>query len=147
MVVIPHWHPSQNYGPRKKGGHPQLIVLHYTAMDTTEAALQRLCDPQHEVSAHYLISPNGIIWQMVDEAQRAWHAGAGRWREFKDVNSYSIGIELANTGAEPFPEPQMAALEKLLNNSLTDFIDSHGDTFGYAAFRLRDTIESVTYKH
>ena len=114
MVVIPHWHPSQNYGPRKQGGHPRLIVLHYTAMDTTEAALQRLCDPQHEVSAHYLISPNGIIWQMVDEAQRAWHAGAGRWREFKDVNSYSIGIELANRGDHPFAEAQMTALEGLL---------------------------------
>ena len=114
MVVIPHWHPSQNYGPRKKGGHPQLIVLHYTAMDTTEAALQRLCDPQHEVSAHYLISPKGIIWQMVDEAQRAWHAGAGCWGDIENVNSQSIGIELANRGDHPFAEAQMVALEGLL---------------------------------
>jgi N-acetylmuramoyl-L-alanine amidase len=50
----------------------------------------------------------------VDEHHRAWHAGAGAWGGVTDVNSRSIGIELANTGAQPFPEPQMTALESLL---------------------------------
>lgn len=91
-----------------------MIVLHYTAMASAQAALERLCDSQVEVSAHYLICERGRIWQLVDEAQRAWHAGAGRWGDVMDVNSRSIGIELANTGAHPFPEPQMAALEGLM---------------------------------
>jgi N-acetylmuramoyl-L-alanine amidase len=91
-----------------------MIVLHYTAMVTAEAALERLCDPSAEVSAHYLICPKGRVWHLVDEAARAWHAGAGQWGDVTDVNSRSIGIELANTGAEPFPEPQMVALEALL---------------------------------
>ncbi len=96
------------------GALPDMIVLHYTAMQSAEAALERLCDAQAEVSAHYLISERGNIWQMVEEDQRAWHAGAGQWGAVVDVNSRSIGIELANTGAHPFPEPQMRALEGLM---------------------------------
>lgn len=83
-------------------------------MDSAQAALDRLCDPQFEVSAHYLIGRDGTLWQLVDEDRRAWHAGAGSWRGRGDVNSRSIGIELDNTGRHPFPEPQMAVLEGLL---------------------------------
>lgn len=90
------------------------MVLHYTAMASASEALARLCDPVAEVSAHYLIDRDGTIFSLVDEANRAWHAGAGAWGGAGDVNSRSIGIELQNTGAEPFPEPQMAALERLL---------------------------------
>ncbi|MEO3416333.1 N-acetylmuramoyl-L-alanine amidase [Roseovarius sp. CAU 1744] len=107
-------HPSPNFGDRRDGVIPSLVVLHYTAMQTAEAALERLCDPSAEVSAHYLISEKGRVWQMVDESRRAWHAGAGQWRGISDVNSHSIGIELANCGDHPFPEPQMVALEGLL---------------------------------
>lgn len=83
-------------------------------MDTAEAALARLCDPDIEVSAHYLIGETGVIWQMVDEDMRAWHAGAGQWGGCCDVNSASIGIELANTGRHPFSALQMTALEGLM---------------------------------
>jgi N-acetylmuramoyl-L-alanine amidase len=96
-----------------------MVVLHYTGMVTCTAALDRLCDPEppeglSPVSAHYLISERGEVWQLVAEADRAWHAGAGAWGDVGDVNSHSIGIELANTGAHPFSEPQMAALEAVL---------------------------------
>ncbi|MCV2880594.1 N-acetylmuramoyl-L-alanine amidase [Actibacterium sp. XHP0104] len=107
-------HPSPNFGPRRDGARPDLIVLHYTAMTSARAALERLCDPLSEVSAHYLIDERGALASLVDEAERAWHAGAGAWGPVSDVNSRSIGIELANTGAHPFPQPQMAALERLL---------------------------------
>lgn len=90
------------------------MVIHYTAMTSAEAARQRLCDPAAEVSAHYLIGADGTLWQLVAEEMRAWHAGAGEWRGLDDINSRSIGIELDNTGAHPFPEPQMAVLETLL---------------------------------
>lgn len=107
-------HPSPNFGERRGGARIELVVLHYTAMGSCAEALARLCDPAAEVSSHYLIDSDGSVLALVDEAARAWHAGAGDWRGAGDVNSRSIGIELANTGHEPFAEPQMAALEKLL---------------------------------
>ncbi|MFW8636946.1 N-acetylmuramoyl-L-alanine amidase [Cribrihabitans pelagius] len=108
------WHPSPNRGPRRDGLMPSLIVLHYTAMESAAAALERLCDPLAEVSAHYLIGGDGTLWQMVREDARAWHAGAGEWRGQDDINSRSIGIELDNTGSHPFSAPQLEALEALL---------------------------------
>ncbi|MEH6360408.1 MAG: N-acetylmuramoyl-L-alanine amidase, partial [Amylibacter sp.] len=91
-----------------------MVVVHYTAMETADAACARLCDEAAEVSAHYLISEQGDIVQLVDEDMRAWHAGAGAWGDVTDVNSHSIGIELANTGDTPFAAAQMDALEGLL---------------------------------
>ena len=88
-------------------------------MHSAEAALERLCNPQIEVSAHYLIAEDGRLWQMVDEEKRAWHAGEGSWRGQDDINSRSIGIELANTGDHPFPELQMSVLEWLLVGIMT----------------------------
>ncbi|MES2914440.1 MAG: N-acetylmuramoyl-L-alanine amidase [Pseudomonadota bacterium] len=114
-------HPSPNFGERRGGGRVDMVVLHYTAMASCAEALERLCDPAAEVSAHYLIDGDGTVLSLVDEAARAWHAGAGEWRGAGDVNSRSIGIELANTGAEPFAEAQMAALERLL----ADLMDRH----------------------
>ena len=108
------WRASGNFGPRRDGLRPTLIVLHYTAMNSPEAALQRLCDPQAEVSAHYLIAADGTLWQMVREDMRAWHAGAGEWAGCDDINSRSVGVELDNDGTHPFAEPQMRALESLL---------------------------------
>lgn len=109
---------SLNFGPRRHGGTPDLVVLHYTAMETCEAACARLCDPNAEVSAHYVISETGAVVALVAEKERAWHAGAGAWGRVRDVNSHSIGIELANSGPlkgfPPFPEPQMNALSHLL---------------------------------
>jgi len=93
---------------------PQFIVIHYTAMASAQDALERLCDPDAEVSAHYLIGAQGDVIQMVEEAARAWHAGAGEWRGLEDINSRSIGIELDNRGTHPFSAPQMDALEALL---------------------------------
>lgn len=106
-------HPSPNFGDRR-GRRVELVVLHYTAMPDCASALERLCDPAAEVSAHYLIDADGALLSMVEEGARAWHAGAGEWRGEGDVNSRSIGVELANPGDRPFAEPQMRALERLL---------------------------------
>jgi len=111
-------YPSPNFGPRRGFAVPEMIVLHYTGMDTAQAALERLCDPGPEVSAHYLIDEFGTVFQLVEEKHRAWHAGRSCWRGCRDVNSASIGIELANPGpldnAPPFPTAQMDALEWLI---------------------------------
>jgi len=106
--------PSPNHGPRRDGLTPELVVIHFTAMVDCAAARARLCDPTAEVSAHWLIDYDGGTEALVPEALRAWHAGAGEWAGRGDVNSRSIGVELANNGSEPFPEAQMAALESLL---------------------------------
>lgn len=108
------WRASPNFGPRRGGLKPALIVLHYTAMSSAEAALERLCDPLSEVSAHYLIGADGRLWQMVAEKNRAWHAGAGEWNGQDDINSRSIGIELDNRGDHPFSAVQVTALEQLM---------------------------------
>lgn len=105
---------SPNFGARRDGLRAHLVVLHYTAMQSAEAAHARLCDPAAEVSAHYLIGRDGRLWPLVDEAARAWHAGQGEWAGQGDVNSRSIGIELDNGGNHPFSEPLMTTLEHLL---------------------------------
>ena len=106
--------PSPNFGERRGGVVPSLIVVHYTAMTSAALARERLCSQAFEVSAHWLIAEDGRAEALVDEAQRAWHAGAGEWAGTGDVNSRSIGIELANSGVQPFPEAQMAGLERVL---------------------------------
>lgn len=106
--------PSPNSGERRGGARPSLVVLHYTGMPTLAEARARLCDPTAEVSTHYLIAGTGATEALVPEARRAWHAGAGGWGKVTDVNSASIGIELANPGNAPFTHRQMAALEILL---------------------------------
>ncbi len=105
---------SPNFGERRNGLRPELVVLHYTAMADCASAARALCDPEREVSAHYLIGRDGEVLALVDEPMRAWHAGSGEWRGADDVNSRSIGVELDNDGATPFSEPLMAALEALL---------------------------------
>jgi N-acetylmuramoyl-L-alanine amidase len=105
---------------------PDLVVLHYTGMDTAGAAIARLTDPSSEVSAHYLIDIDGTIVRLVAEEMRAWHAGVASWGGASDINSRSIGVEIVNPGRElgfpPFPEPQMFALEALL----ADILARHG---------------------
>lgn len=115
MRAIPH--PSPNHGARRGGQAPRLVVLHYTAMET-DAALARLCDPAAEVSAHYLIGEDGRLHALVPEERRAWHAGAGAWGPWSDVNSVSIGVEIANPGDAPYAAPAMRTLSGLLADLL-----------------------------
>jgi len=114
--------PSPNFNERKSGAPIDMLVLHYTGMESGEAALDRLCDPSAEVSAHYLIDERGGITRLVDEKQRAWHAGVASWRGNSDINCRSIGIELVNPGHEfgyvDFSEMQMASLEILAHDIL-----------------------------
>jgi N-acetylmuramoyl-L-alanine amidase len=110
------WRPSPNFDARR---HPiQFIVLHYTGMKDGEAAVNWLTNPQSKVSSHYLVHEDGRIIQMVEEMDRAWHAGAGSWKGLTDLNSRSIGIEIQNPGHEwgyrPFPDVQMRQVIRLV---------------------------------
>lgn len=109
--------PSPNFEDRAGGVSPTMIILHYTGMQTGQAALERLCDEASKVSAHYLVEEDGSIFQMVEESKRAWHAGKSYWAGETDINSHSIGIEIVNPGHEfgyrTFPEAQIEAVIKL----------------------------------
>ena len=115
-------HPSPNFGDRPDGCPIDILVLHYTGMQSGAAALERLCDPESSVSSHYLIEEDGRIFQLVDEDKRAWHAGLGIWQGCQDVNSHSIGIEIVNPGHEygyrPFPEIQIQSVIDLTQDIL-----------------------------
>ena len=106
--------PSGNYGERRNGREPDLIVLHYTGMAEGRMAVQRLTTVGTEVSAHYIVLEDGRIIQSVSESRRAWHAGASTWAGEADINSSSIGIEIINGGHDyglpPYPLRQVAAV-------------------------------------
>lgn len=108
---------SPNFGQRRDGLVPDAIVLHYTGMESGEAAERWLCDPASQVSSHYLVHEDGRVVQMVREDARAWHAGKGSWNGAADVNSFSIGIEIANGGHgfgyPDFPARQIEAVIEL----------------------------------
>lgn len=114
--------PSPNFDQRPADGPIDILVLHYTGMQNAAAALDRLTDPKAEVSAHYLIDEDGTVYALVDEGNRAWHAGVSSWRGHQKINARSIGIELVNPGHEfgyrPFPAAQMAALVPLARGIL-----------------------------
>ncbi len=114
---------SPNFNARKLP--VSMVVLHYTGMPTAAEALERMCDPEAEVSAHYMIDEDGTVTGLVPEDKRAWHAGKSYWRGITDVNSASVGIELVNPGHEwgyrPFPDAQMNALLPLL----ADIVERH----------------------
>jgi len=121
--------PSPNFSARR----PNYVILHHTADDSAEDSLRTLTTPRFKVSSHYLIARDGTLYYLVDELARAWHAGDGFWGGNTDLNSSSIGIELDNNGAEPFAEPMIGTLLKLLDDLKTrykipaaNFI-AHGD--------------------
>ena len=124
MKVIPS--PSPNFNDRKCP--VDMLVLHYTGMASGAAALERMCDPAAEVSAHYMVWEDGRISQLVGEDKRAWHAGVSTWQGDDDLNSRSIGIEIVNGGHDvplpdgtlpPYPNAQIVALIALCQGILS----------------------------
>jgi N-acetylmuramoyl-L-alanine amidase len=105
---------SPNFGPRRDGLRPDIILLHYTGMKSGEAAEAWLCNQASAVSSHYLVHEDGRVVQMVRECDRAWHAGQSSWRGETDINSRSVGVEIANPGHAfgypDFPRVQIEAV-------------------------------------
>jgi N-acetylmuramoyl-L-alanine amidase len=116
-------HLSPNYDERNADDPVDVLVLHYTGMQTAAEALSRMCDPQAQVSAHYMVDEEGSIYKLVEEKNRAWHAGISCWKGRASLNYTSIGIEIANPGHEwgyrAFPLPQMAAIKVLCKDILS----------------------------
>lgn len=90
--------PSPNFGPRPDHQTAKLLILHYTGMPDDDQALSWLQNPKSQVSCHYFVHQNGSVLQLVSESNRAWHAGVSSWQGDTDINSRSIGIEIANPG-------------------------------------------------
>jgi N-acetylmuramoyl-L-alanine amidase len=113
---------SPNHGDRGERPRIDMLVLHYTGMTSAEAAIERLCDAEARVSAHYVLEEDGSLWRLVAEERRAFHAGISCWRGEVDLNRVSIGIEIVNPGHEwgyrPFPAAQMASLVGLCRDIL-----------------------------
>ena len=135
--------PSPNFDERTLP--ITMIVLHYTGMESAQAALDRLRDPEAKVSSHYLVDEDGSVHELVPEDKRAWHAGKSHWREWDDINSASIGIEIVNPGHEfgyrDFPEAQVDAVVRLVHGIKDRYEITRGNIVGHsdiAPARKRD---------
>ncbi|MEN0002083.1 MAG: N-acetylmuramoyl-L-alanine amidase, partial [Pseudomonadota bacterium] len=130
----PCWSP--NFGERRDGHKPSILVLHYTGMEDGISAQKWLCDPQSNVSSHYLVHEDGAIVQMVPEFARGWHAGKGSWHGNQDINSRSIGIEIVNAGhpggLPDFPEAQIEQLIKLMRGICDRHAINIADVIGHS---------------
>lgn len=124
--------PSPNHGERAGGRRPDMIILHYTGMGSAEQALSWLCKEESQVSSHYFVHEDGRVLQLVPEERRAWHAGKSIWAGEADINSCSIGIEIANAGhpggLPEFPSEQIKAVAELCRDC--------GDRWGIAPERV-----------
>jgi N-acetylmuramoyl-L-alanine amidase len=108
-------HPSGNFGERRDGLKPDILVLHYTGVPAIERALELLSSPAAQVSSHYVVAEDGSVIQMVPEAMRAWHAGVSSWKGITDINSCSIGIEIQNPGHDlGYPDFPPAQIESVI---------------------------------
>lgn len=104
------WYTTVNFSIRK----PNYVILHHTAQNSAEQTLFTFSIQRTGVSAHYVVGRNGVIYQMLNDYMKAWHAGSGKWGSITDINSCSLGIEIDNNGSEPFSDEQINALIKLL---------------------------------
>ncbi len=113
--------PSPNQDVRPAA--VDVLILHYTGMQTARDAIDRLCDPHAKVSSHYVVDEDGTVYSLVPEDRRAWHAGISFWRGRKNLNDVSIGIEIVNPGHDwgyrPFPPAQMRSVTALSAAILT----------------------------
>lgn len=132
MTIIDN--PSPNFDDRSLP--VSMIVLHYTGMQSAEAAIARLTDPEAKVSAHYLVAEDGTVLRMVAEDKRAWHAGKSHWRDIDDVNGASIGIEIVNPGHEfgyrPFADEQVDAVIRLVADIKDRYAITRGNVVGHS---------------
>ena len=97
MKVYNNFSPNFNKKKRSKNSI-KIIVIHYTGMQSGRESLNWLCNPNSNVSSHFLVSQNGKIYRLIKDNLVAWHAGKSCWGSFKNLNKNSIGIELVNKG-------------------------------------------------
>ena len=106
--AVEHYlNPVQKYSdPRQQ--KPEFVMLHFTSavMLSKEDPynMQAIRDTfrDYEVSIHYIVDRDGVVYCYIPEDRKAWHAGTGTWADPKYtdcMNTYSIGIEVMAIGS------------------------------------------------
>lgn len=114
----------------------RFLIIHYTGMQSARVSIKRLKDTRFKVSAHYLINRNGDIFNMVDDNKVAWHAGKSKWKNYKNLNKYSIGIEIQNKGHsinyQKFKKTQINLLIKLIQTLMKKYKIKRQNVLGHS---------------
>ena len=145
---------SPNFSKKlRKNSDIKIIVIHYTGMQSKIESVKRLLNPKHKVSTHYLIDRKGQILKMVDDNKIAWHAGKSKWKNYINLNKYSIGIELVNKGHEfgyeKFTIAQVNKLIKLCKNLKKKYKIKNSNIVGHsdiAPLRKQDPGEKFPWQ-
>tara|TARA_B100001121_G_scaffold306977_1_gene327539 strand:- start:120 stop:851 length:732 start_codon:yes stop_codon:yes gene_type:complete len=145
---------SPNFNPTKRTTKDiKFIIIHYTGMKKELLAINRLCNIESKVSAHYFIKKNGFMLNLVPPPYIAWHAGKSSWKGFKSLNKYSIGIEIQNSGHdndyENFTKKQIISIKKLLKYLIRKYKINYKNILGHsdiAPDRKKDPGEKFPWK-
>ncbi len=121
---------AMHYDIRK----PQFVMIHHTSQASLAQTIRTFQLPHTKVSSHYVIGRDGRVVQMLNDYLRGWHAGRGKWGNITDMNSVSIGIELDNSGNEPFPDAQINSLLVLLDTLKTKYTIPQKNFIGHSDF-------------
>jgi len=144
---------SPNFSKKHRNNRAiKYIIIHYTGMQSRRASINRLLSLRHKVSCHYLIDRKGIIIQMVNDKNVAWHSGKSRWKKIKNLNESSIGVELVNKGHrlgyEKFPKNQIKSLEILCKKLIKKYRINNKHILGHsdiAPLRKKDPGEKFPW--
>lgn len=127
--------PNHSVKPRESK-KIKFIIIHYTGMQSEGESIKRLIKKKSKVSAHYLIGRKGNVIKMVEESNIAWHAGKSRWKNHKNLNSQSIGIELVNKGHrygyENFSKKQILHLKILIKFLIKKYKIKYENILGHS---------------
>ena len=152
MKTTINFSPNFSFKKREKR-QVKFVIIHYTGMQSEIESINRLKNPKYKVSCHYLISRKGEVVQMVKEKNIAWHAGKSKWKQFKNLNNYSIGIELVNKGHQfgyqNFSNQQISSLIKLCKNLKKKYLIKKENFLGHsdiAPLRKIDPGEKFPWK-
>ena len=145
---------SPNYSKKNRLKRDiKFVIIHYTGMQSEIESIKRLKNPKFKVSCHYLVNRKGKITQMVKDKNIAWHAGKSMWKQFKNLNKNSIGIELVNKGHQfgyqNFSYNQIKSLIKLCKNLKKKYSIKKEDFLGHsdiAPLRKTDPGEKFPWK-
>ena len=146
---------SPNFSlPKRSKQKIRFIIIHYTGMKKESLAIEKLCDSNSNVSAHYFIKKKGDILNLVPDLYEAWHAGKSRWGNYESLNKSSIGIEIQNSGHEnkyeKFNLNQINSLKKLLKKLIIKYKINQKNILGHsdiAPDRKTDPGEKFPWKN
>ncbi|NQX55527.1 N-acetylmuramoyl-L-alanine amidase [Pedobacter panaciterrae] len=139
--TLQSWVGSVNFGIRR----PNFVVLHHTAQKSSDQTIKTFTIAKTEVSAHYVVGRDGKVIQMVNDYLRANHAGVGKWGNDTDLNSSSIGIEIDNSGTEPYSEVQLQSLMTLLSTLKSRYKIPTANFIGHSDLAPRRKVDPANF--